>query len=239
MGIDVMRVCKQVYVLDVPASGRCALAEVIQMHMPDCQVSLCTSEYQLIQKLACGLVPNVIVYDILASGVSGILGLKYLAAKFPGVRLIALCGIDAWAGGEALRQRVVSATLSRAANADSMVAVIRQVMNEGRSHQARWRSLERAGDQELWQLLGKISRLSPKRYCALLMIIEGRLNKEIAWEIQSAEATVKSMVSVFLKLFQVRTRTELAVMLVRLELRLLLSPSLPVRLVWEEAVRAA
>lgn len=233
-----MRVCKQVYVLDAQASCSDALTQAIQGKMPDCRVSLYVSELELIQRLAGGPRPDVIVYDVLASGVSGILGLKYLSARFPGVRLIALCSDDAGAAGAALRQSLVSTTLSRMAGVDDMVTGIRQVMAEDGQQPSR-RSRERSGDEALRQVMDKIGCLSPKRYCALLMIAEGRLNKEVAWEIRATESTVKAMVTAFLRIFQVRTRTELAVMLARLELRLLLGCGLGQEPVREGLFRAA
>lgn len=224
-----MGIGKHVYVLYAQASGRDALASALQAQMPECQITPFVCEHELIQRLVSEPMPDVILYDVMASGISGVLGLQYLSARFPALKLIAL-GSGAWCPFG------VCATLGRMTCVDSMVAIIRQVMADGRLPLPRRQG--RSGDDGLWLALDKISDLSPKRYRALLMIAEGRLNKEVAWEIRVTESTVKAMVTAFLRIFEVRTRTELAVTLARLELRLLLCAGQPSAL-WQDAVRAA
>lgn len=71
---------------------------------------------------------------------------------------------------------------------------------------------------ELQSIAEKIADLTPKQYEVLKFLQMGHLNKQIAFELQVTEATVKAHISAILKKFEVNTRTQAVLMAKKLQL---------------------
>jgi DNA-binding NarL/FixJ family response regulator len=63
-------------------------------------------------------------------------------------------------------------------------------------------------DQELAELLRGLALLTPQQVRVLMMLSEGLLNKQIAYELGVSEATVKAHVSAILQKLRVDSRTQ-------------------------------
>ena len=72
---------------------------------------------------------------------------------------------------------------------------------------SRWRSPASAG----------LASLTPQQFRVLTMVCEGLLNKQIAYELNVSEATIKAHVTAIFRKLNVRTRTQAALLLQQLE----------------------
>jgi DNA-binding NarL/FixJ family response regulator len=68
--------------------------------------------------------------------------------------------------------------------------------------------LDSAEDREVVDLVRRIGRLTPQQMRVLMMLSEGLLNKQIAYELTVSEATVKAHVSAILQKLGVDSRTQ-------------------------------
>jgi len=68
--------------------------------------------------------------------------------------------------------------------------------------------LEAAGDRELDELVSRLSTLTPQQVRVLIMLSEGLLNKQIAYNLSVSEATIKAHVSAILQKLGVDSRTQ-------------------------------
>ena len=68
------------------------------------------------------------------------------------------------------------------------------------------------------ELEEKIATLTPQQFRVLGMISEGMLNKQIAWELNVSEATIKAHVTAIFRKLGVRNRTQAVIALQQLEL---------------------
>ena len=66
-------------------------------------------------------------------------------------------------------------------------------------------------DQETRNLVGRLSTLTPQQVRVLGMLCSGLLNKQIAYELDVSEATVKAHVTAILRKLGMRSRVEAAV----------------------------
>ena len=57
-------------------------------------------------------------------------------------------------------------------------------------------------------MISRMATLTPQQVRVLMMLQEGLLNKQIAYEISVSEATVKAHVSAILQKLQVESRTQ-------------------------------
>lgn len=71
-------------------------------------------------------------------------------------------------------------------------------------------------DEEEAELAAKIAQLTPQQMRVLSMLQEGKLNKQIAYELDVTEATIKAHVSAILRKLNVYSRTQAVIMANRL-----------------------
>src|SRR5690606_7903194 len=64
----------------------------------------------------------------------------------------------------------------------------------------------------------QLASLTPQQFRVLSMVCDGLLNKQIAYELQVSEATVKAHVTAIFRKLGVRTRTQAALALQQMEL---------------------
>jgi len=65
-------------------------------------------------------------------------------------------------------------------------------------------------------LAARLSNLTPQQLRVLSMVSEGKLNKQIAYDLEISEATVKSHVSAILQKLGVNSRTQAVILANRL-----------------------
>jgi DNA-binding NarL/FixJ family response regulator len=68
--------------------------------------------------------------------------------------------------------------------------------------------LSAAADPEMTQLRDRLVTLTPQQVRVLMMLSEGLLNKQIAYELGVSEATIKAHVSAILQKLGVESRTQ-------------------------------
>lgn len=73
-------------------------------------------------------------------------------------------------------------------------------------------------DEEEADLAAKIAQLTPQQMRVLSMLQEGKLNKQIAYELDVTEATIKAHVSAILRKLNVYSRTQAVIMANKLAL---------------------
>src|SRR5204862_3478352 len=100
---------------------------------------------------------------------------------------------------------------------ESMRAAIKRVLEGG-----VWTppdiDLEGATDPEMAQLISRLSSLTPQHVRVLMMLSEGLLNKQIAYELGVSEATVKAHVSAILQKLGVESRTQAVIAAAKIEI---------------------
>jgi DNA-binding NarL/FixJ family response regulator len=75
-----------------------------------------------------------------------------------------------------------------------------------------------AGDDEQTALIRRLSTLTPQQIRVLMMLSDGLMNKQIAYELSISEATVKAHVSAILQKLDVDSRTQAVIAASRIEL---------------------
>ncbi len=74
-------------------------------------------------------------------------------------------------------------------------------------------------DDEVNELAERIAALTPQQYKVLCMLSDGLLNKQIAYELNVSEATIKAhMTAIFRKLGGVKNRTQAVILLQQMDL---------------------
>jgi DNA-binding NarL/FixJ family response regulator len=73
-------------------------------------------------------------------------------------------------------------------------------------------------DVEAASLMARLATLTPQQVRVLMMLSEGLLNKQIAYELGVSEATVKAHVSAILQKLGVESRTQAVIAAAKIEI---------------------
>ncbi|MEM7748341.1 MAG: response regulator transcription factor [Pseudomonadota bacterium] len=167
----------------------------------------CGSLAELVELLKSGSDVDLILLDLNMPGVQGFSGLLFLRAQYPSIPVLIVS-----ATGDA-------ATISRALNfgASGFVPKSRPI-DEIRS------AVQAVMDGDIWvppdidlstpqsseeeRLVKRLSSLTPQQVRVLVMLGDGLLNKQIAFELGVSEATIKAHVSAILQKLNVDSRTQ-------------------------------
>lgn len=159
---------------------------------------------------------DLILLDLSMPGVRGFSGLMCLRAQYPSVPIIVVSAND----DPAVIRRCVdfgaSGFIPKTLGVESIRGAVSRVLNGG-----VWMppdvDLDRGADAQTAELLGKLAKLTPQQVRVLMMLSEGLLNKQIAYELAVSEATVKAHVSAILQKLGVESRTQAVIAASKIE----------------------
>ena len=147
-----------------------------------------------------------------ASGLSGLVALRGLNATMP--TIVVSAHDDAPTVRRAL-ELGASGFIPKSASMEEIREAVSTVLDGG-IHSPPGIDLGSEADPEISDLIRRLQTLTPQQSRVLGMIGEGLLNKQIAYELQVSEATVKAHVSAVLQKLGVDSRTQAVIRLSRI-----------------------
>ena len=159
---------------------------------------------------------DLVLLDLSMPGVRGFSGLLFLRAERPSVPVIVVSGNEDRAVIRHCLEFGASAYVPKSLDIESMRAAIRAVMEGGQWTPPDFDVAARA-NPESGALVRRLSSLTPQQVRVLMMLSEGLLNKQIAYELAVSEATVKAHVSAILQKLDVDSRTQAVILAAKIE----------------------
>ena len=209
-----MSLAKTVIVADDHPLFRTALREALKPVLPGAKVVEADSFPALQSALQTHGAPDMVLLDLNMPGVRGFSSLLFLRSEYPAVPVVVVSGYEE----PALIQRVLSfgavGFIPKTASLETMGDAVRAALNG-----TVWTPPEVPKVQEDTadsERARKVASLSPQQLRVLLMLADGRLNKQIAHELSITEATVKAHMTVILRKLGLARRTQAAVLAQRL-----------------------
>lgn len=150
---------------------------------------------------------DLILLDLKMPGMSGYSGLSFLRAQYPSVPIMIVSGSSDQATIRRCLDFGASGFIPKTTEVDVMRTAIRTVLDGGAwtppdfDHSVQ-------SDKETADLVKRLASLTPQQMRVLMMLSEGLLNKQIAYELSVSEATVKAHVSAILTKLGVESRTQ-------------------------------
>jgi DNA-binding NarL/FixJ family response regulator len=169
---------------------------------------------------------DLVLLDLNLPGTSGVHGLLTLRTKFPKLPvLIVSANDDRRVVAEALRygavgylpKSVPKTMLERAITETLKGGVFLPPDHQGIANEA---FATGAGENDLAK---QLANLTPQQVRVLRMLSEGKLNKQIAFELNIGETTVKAHVSAILRKLKVFSRTQAVIKMRNIQLENLVS----------------
>ena len=160
---------------------------------------------------------DLILLDLNMPGVRGFSGLMYLRAQYPSVPIVVVSANDDPTVIRRCMDLGTSGFIPKTLGIEEMRAAIKRVLEGG-----VWTppdvDLGAGADTETANLMARLASLTPQQVRVLMMLSEGLLNKQIAYELSVSEATVKAHVSAILQKLGVESRTQAVITAAKIEL---------------------
>lgn len=215
MGADVARFL----IIDDHPLFREALHSAVRMAYPDVDTVEARSIAEAIDLLAGPKPFDLALLDLNMPGVNGFEGLLQLRTRYPRLPVVVVSGHE--------EPKIISEALSygaagfipKSVRKSDLADAIRSVM-EGAIHVPENYGGVPAPDSDSAdraEMVQRLSKLTPQQLRVLQMLRQGLLNKQIAYELQVGETTVKAHVSEILRKLNVYSRTQAVIEVSKLD----------------------
>ena len=199
-----------------------ALDASLHVAFPAARVETADSIGAAKRALEQGTKPDLILLDLKmpdTTGFEGVVSLKAASPRTP------LCVISSLSGDEIIRQiRDLGASgfINKSAKRENIITAVRQLL-EGKEYfdvEGDWpvSPAQASGNREL-EILARLRELTPQQYKVLSLICEGKLNKQIAYELDIVETTVKAHITSIFKKLAIHNRTQAVLIMQKLKLQ--------------------
>ena len=195
---------------------RGALRQAVMRASPGARIDECGDLDALIAALAGAGTFDLVLLDLAMPGVRGFSGLLYLRAQHPDIPVVVVSGNE----DRGVIRRCIdfgaSGYIPKTHDMAAMRAAIRSVLDGGVSTPADV-DLKTPADATTADMVARLATLTPQQVRVLMMLSDGLLNKQIAYELSVSEATVKAHVSAILQKLGVESRTQAVIAAARIE----------------------
>ena len=208
-----MSTANTVLIADDHPLFRTALREALKPVLPGARVLEADSFPALESVLKANGAPDLVLLDLNMPGVRGFSSLLFMRSEYPQVPVLVVSGYDE----PALIQRVLHfgavGFIPKTSSLETMGEAVRAALAGKTWVPVALPPEDKSADAEI---ANKVATLSPQQLRVLLMLADGRLNKQIAHELSITEATVKAHMTVILRKLGLARRTQAAVLAQRL-----------------------
>ena len=160
---------------------------------------------------------DLILLDLAMPGVRGFSGLMYLRAQYPSVPVVVVSANDDPAVIRRCMDFGASGFIPKTLGIEEMRNAVMRVL-KGEVWTPPDVDLASGVDAEAAGLMARLATLTPQQVRVLMMLSEGLLNKQIAYELDVSEATVKAHVSAILQKLNVESRTQAVIAAAKIEI---------------------
>jgi len=204
----------RIIIVDDHPLFRDALGNTLHTSFPDIEIDQAPAFGQLTEMLEEGHAADLILLDLNVPGVQGFSGLLYLRAQYPHIPVAIVSATEDAATVLRSMDLGASGFIPKSQPVEQIRTALRQIMDGG-----VWfppNIADGFAEQETRDLAARLSRLTPQQMRVLMMLSEGLLNKQIAYNLNVSEATVKAHVSAILQKLDVDSRTQAVIAISKL-----------------------
>lgn len=195
---------------------RDALTQTLAGQFSDVEFDAAGTLDEVVQVLGRDSPPDLILLDLKMPGVQGFSGLSFLRAQYPDVPVIVVSANEEPTVIRRAMDFGASGFIPKSTPVDTMRGAVRDVLDGGIWVPAGFEEASE-DDDEVSQLIERFATLTPQQVRVLMMLREGLLNKQIAYELTVSEATVKAHVSAILQKLGVESRTQAVIAASRMD----------------------
>ncbi|WP_413697790.1 response regulator [Pseudovibrio sp. SPO723] len=157
---------------------------------------------------------DLVFLDLTMPGMRGFSGLMYLRAQYVGVPVLVVSATEDPATIRSCIEFGASGFIPKSLGVDVIQEAVSTVMAGG-----VWTppDIDLSVEDEASKMARRLASLTPQQVRVLMMLSQGLLNKQIAYELSVSEATVKAHVSAILQKLGVESRTQAVIAAAKIE----------------------
>lgn len=197
---------------------RSALLEVIRQHFPKATVSESSDLDSTLTTLYDNDDIDLLLLDLHMPGSQDLFGLITVREKYPSVPVVVVSASDDHNTINRAMGHGASGFIPKSLSADALETAIKTVADGERWLPDSVTLHYSPITPEEKSLAAKVATLTPQQYRVLCYLREGRLNKQIAYEMGVTEATIKAHITAIFRKMDVSNRTQAVVELAKLSL---------------------
>ncbi|MDE2578841.1 MAG: response regulator transcription factor [Hyphomicrobiales bacterium] len=195
---------------------RGALAQAVEGALPDALILQTGDLEGVSRELKSNGAVDLVLLDLAMPGVRGFSGLMYLRAEHPDVPVVIVSANEDRSVMRSCIDFGASGFIPKTTDMEGMRDAIRKVL-DGELWTPPDVDLSAPVDKETADLVRRMASLTPQQVRVLMMVSAGLLNKQIAYELNVSEATVKAHVSAILTKLGVESRTQAVITAAKVE----------------------
>lgn len=198
---------------------RDALKRTVASLFPMAQLIEADTTASLQQRLEAADDLDLLLLDLHMPGSSGFSGLVHVRARYPSLPVIVVSGNEEPSVMRRAIAHGASGYIPKSSSLEEMAQAIAGVLDGD-----VWLPASAAGSQQTQlapdevDIAERIRDLTPQQFRVLMMLADGLLNKQIAYELNVSEATIKAHMTAILRKLGASNRTQAVVAAARLQL---------------------
>jgi DNA-binding NarL/FixJ family response regulator len=151
---------------------------------------------------------DLVLLDLHMPGVSGFAGLIYLCKRYPSVPVVIISATEDPLVIKRALEHGAAGFIPKSSSIETITEAIGQIlMGEIWAPESVQSNLPGNNVSEL-ALAERMTQLTPQQFKVLMMMSQGLLNKQIAYELSVSEATIKAHVTAIMSKLGVSNRTQ-------------------------------
>ncbi len=185
---------------------RDALIRAISQGFTEATVRGVASVFALHEALHAAL-PDLVLLDLHLPDASGFSALVHVRAQYPELPVIVISAHEEPTIVQRAMTHGAAAYIMKSAAPEQMIRIIQTVL-DGDEWFAPWPLSAAAMRADELDMAERLRELTPQQYRVLLMLAEGQLNKQIAYDLNVSEATIKAHMTAIFRKLGVQNRTQ-------------------------------
>ena len=203
-----MQLAHKIIVADDHPLFRTAFQQAVSQIAPDAEIVQAESLPELQTVVEQHSDTDLILLDLNMPGAHGYSGLVYLRSHHPEIPVMVVSACEDPAIMCQSIDHEASGYIAKSSSLEEISDAIGQVLKGDIYLPQKARQHQHAPDVVSMDLAEKLASLTPQQFRVLTMMSEGMLNKQIAYDLEVSEATIKAHVTAIFRKLNVRTRTQ-------------------------------
>jgi len=201
---------ERVLIVDDHALVRDGMRSLLEISFPECAILEAGSLAEAVDVLGAERDVDMVLLDLNIPDVSRFSGLNQLREGFPSIPIVMVSGtLDRITVREALAAGAAG-FVPKSLKRNEMVEALRQVLEGEIFVPEIYEDDAMANEQSA--ILARIDTLTPQQRTVLRHLVNGKLNKHIAYELDVSMTTVKAHVSAILQKLNAYSRTQAVIL---------------------------
>jgi DNA-binding NarL/FixJ family response regulator len=192
------------------------LRQAVLAAAPGAEIAVAHDFASMVTALEASPDTDLVLLDLTMPGVRGFSGLLFLRSERPSIPVVVVSGNEDRAVIRHCMEFGAAGFIPKSNSLETMRVAITQILEGGRWVPPDFDASSQP-NRESSAMARRLASLTPQQIRVLMMLSQGLLNKQIAYELNVSEATIKAHVSAILQKLGVESRTQAVILATKIE----------------------